>query len=84
MEFTTAALEITDLELGHEYIVTCILIARQRLAKHIPAEANARNNRTSIARHGRGKQASSTTQAVSSLWSVPTGYKGTQSEDATK
>jgi hypothetical protein len=29
------------------HIVTYRTIARQRLGKHIPAEANARNNRTS-------------------------------------
>jgi hypothetical protein len=28
--------------------VTCTPIARQRVGKHVPAEANARNNRTSI------------------------------------
>jgi hypothetical protein len=33
-----------------EYIVTYWPIARQRFGKHIPAGANARNNRTSIAR----------------------------------
>jgi hypothetical protein len=32
------------------YTVTCIPIARQRLCKHIPGQANARNIRTSIAR----------------------------------
>jgi hypothetical protein len=33
-----------------EYIVTYRPIARQRLGKHTPAEANARNNMTFIAR----------------------------------
>jgi hypothetical protein len=42
-------------------------VARQRVAKHIPAEENARNNRTSIARQRRGKQALSTIQDVF-LW----------------
>jgi hypothetical protein len=32
------------------YVVRAMPIARQRVAKHIPVEANARNNRTSIAR----------------------------------
>jgi hypothetical protein len=45
-------------------IVTCILIARQQLGKHIPARANARDNRTSIARQQRDKHASSKIQAV--------------------
>jgi hypothetical protein len=35
-------------------------IARQRVAKHIPAEANARNNRTFIARQRGGKRAFTT------------------------
>jgi hypothetical protein len=42
-------------------------IARQRVAKHIPAEANARNNMTSIARQLRGNQAFSTIQDVFSM-----------------
>jgi hypothetical protein len=39
-------------------------IDRQRVAKHIPAEANARNNNTYIARQRRDKQALSKIQAV--------------------
>jgi hypothetical protein len=39
-------------------------IARQRVAKHIPAEGNARNNRTSIARQRRGKHAFATIEEV--------------------
>jgi hypothetical protein len=31
-------------------IVTCTPIARQRVGKHVPAEANERNDRTCIAR----------------------------------
>jgi hypothetical protein len=50
----------------HQYIVTCISIARQRLGKHIPEEANARNNRTSIARLRINKHAFLTREAVSS------------------
>jgi hypothetical protein len=64
-------------------IVTCILIARQRLAKHIPAETNARNTRF-IARQRRGIQAASTIEAAFSVWSVPKGYRRAVSEDATK
>jgi hypothetical protein len=50
-------------------------IARQRVAKHIPADANARNNRTSIAKELRCNQALSTIQAVFSVGSVQSGYK---------
>jgi hypothetical protein len=39
-------------------IVMCLTIARQRLGKHNPAEANARNNRTSISRQRINKYAS--------------------------
>jgi hypothetical protein len=63
--------------------VTCIPIARPRLGKHIPTRANARDSRTYIARQQRGKHASSIIQAGFSVWSVPRGYKRTQSEDAT-
>jgi hypothetical protein len=50
-------------------------IARQRAAKRIPAEANARKNRTSIARQRRGKQVWVTIQAVFSVGFVQSGYK---------
>jgi hypothetical protein len=40
-----------------EYIVTYRSMARQRLGKHILAEANVRNNRTSIARQRISKHA---------------------------
>jgi hypothetical protein len=56
------------------YIVTCILIARQRLGKHIPAQVNSRNNRTSIARQWISKH-TSTIEVVFSAWSVQSGYK---------
>jgi hypothetical protein len=46
-------------------------IAIQRVVKHIPAEANARNNRTSIARQRYGKQTLSTTQDVFSMSPPP-------------
>jgi hypothetical protein len=45
-------------------IVTYRSIARQRLGKHIPAEAYARNNRTSIARQRISKQALSTIERL--------------------
>jgi hypothetical protein len=46
------------------YIVMCILITRQRLAKHISAEANARNNRTFIATQRLSKQACLTIEGL--------------------
>jgi hypothetical protein len=42
------------------YIVAYTPIARQRVGKHIPAEANARNNRTSVGRQRNCKHASVT------------------------
>jgi hypothetical protein len=57
-------------------IVTCIPTARQRLSKHIPARAKARDIRTSIARQLRSKHNSLIIEAVFSVWSVPRGYKG--------
>jgi hypothetical protein len=60
---------------SHDDIVTCIPIARQRLGKYIPAEANAINNRTSIARQRISKHAFLITEAVFSAWSVQSGYK---------
>jgi hypothetical protein len=53
----------------------CIPIARQRLGKHIPVEANARNNWTSIAKQRISKHASLTSGAVFSAWFVQSGYK---------
>jgi hypothetical protein len=53
-----------------KYTVTCIPFARQRLQKKHSPEAYACDNRTSIARQLRGKQASSTIQTVFSAWSV--------------
>jgi hypothetical protein len=50
-------------------------IARQRLAKHIPAGAKARNNRTSTARQRISKHVSLTIEAVFFAWSVQSGYK---------
>jgi hypothetical protein len=55
--------------------VTCIAIARQRLGKQIPAEANSDNYRTSIARQRTSKHTSLTTEAVFPAWSVKSGYK---------
>jgi hypothetical protein len=45
-------------------IVTCILIVKQKLGKRIPAGANARNNRTSIARQRISKHSCLTIDAV--------------------
>jgi hypothetical protein len=55
--------------------VTCIPIPRQRLGKHIPPCANARKNRTSIARQRISKHASLTEDAVFSVGFVQSGYK---------
>jgi hypothetical protein len=44
------------------YVVCAMPIARQRVAKHISTEANARNNRSSIVRQRRGKHAFKTIQ----------------------
>jgi hypothetical protein len=55
--------------------VTCIPIAKQRLGKHIPAEANARNSRTSISRQRISKHVSLTTETVFCAWCVQSGYK---------
>jgi hypothetical protein len=45
-------------------IVTYRLIARQRLGKHVPAEAYVRNNWTSIVRQRISKQAFSTIERL--------------------
>jgi hypothetical protein len=45
-------------------IMMCKLIARQRLAKHISAEANARYNKTFIARQRHSKHSSLTIKSV--------------------
>jgi hypothetical protein len=45
-------------------IIMCIPIARQRLDKHIPAEAKAPNNMTSIAKQLITKYVSLTIEAV--------------------
>jgi hypothetical protein len=52
-----------------------VYAARQRLGKHIPAEAEARNNRTSIDRQRIIQHTSLITEAVFSAWSVQSGYK---------
>jgi hypothetical protein len=44
--------------------------ARQRLGKHIPAGADERNNRTSIANKRISKHTYLTIEAVFSAWSV--------------
>jgi hypothetical protein len=48
-------------------IVTCTPITRQRLDKHIPAEANESNSRTSIARQRISNHASLTRSRVFSV-----------------
>jgi hypothetical protein len=53
----------------------CISIAKQRLGKHIPVEANARNNMTSITRQRISKYAFLTTEAAFSTWSVQNNCK---------
>jgi hypothetical protein len=58
-------------------ILTYILIARQRLAKHIPTEAKAWN-RTSIATQWHSKHTSLSIKAVFSVWSMPRSYKRAQ------
>jgi hypothetical protein len=57
------------------HIVTCRPIDRQRLSKHIPAQASARTNRTSTGRQRTSQHASLTIEAVFSAWSVQRGYK---------
>jgi hypothetical protein len=59
------------------HAVTCIPIARQWVAKHIPAEENARKIKTAISRQRRGKYTLSTIHVVFSVWSVPNCYKRT-------
>jgi hypothetical protein len=55
-------------------IVTYRPIARQRLGKHIPAGANARNNITSIAGQRISKHATLTIE-VFFAWSMQSGFK---------
>jgi hypothetical protein len=59
----------------HNNTVTYRPIVRQRHGKHIPAGANARSNRTSIARQRINKHASLTIEAVFSACPVQSGYK---------
>jgi hypothetical protein len=49
--------------------------ARQRLGKHIPAGANERNNRMSVARQRISKHVFLTIDAVFSKWFVQSGYR---------
>jgi hypothetical protein len=58
-----------------ENILKYIFITRQRLGKHIFAQAYARNNRTSIARQRTSQHASLTIEAVFFAWFVQSGYK---------
>jgi hypothetical protein len=50
-------------------------IVRRRLDKHLPAQANAGNNRASIARQRTSQHASLTEQALFSAWSIQSGYE---------
>jgi hypothetical protein len=50
-------------------------ITRQRLGKHIHAQAYESNNRTRIARQRTSQHASLTIEAVFSAWSVQIGYE---------
>jgi hypothetical protein len=55
-------------------------IARQWVAKYIPVEASVQNNRRSIVRQRRGKQALSTIQSVFSVGSVQSDIRESSSE----
>jgi hypothetical protein len=55
--------------------VTCMSIARQRLGKHIPVQANSLNSRISIARHRISKHTSLRIEAVFTSGSVQSDYK---------
>jgi hypothetical protein len=57
------------------YIVTYGPITMQRLGKHIPVGANARNNRTSTSRTRISKHASLTIRTTFSAWFVQSGYR---------
>jgi hypothetical protein len=52
-----------------------IPIARQRVGKHIPMQANSLNSRTSIARQRISKHTSLRIEVVFSMGSVQSGYK---------
>jgi hypothetical protein len=60
------------------------IVAWQQLGKHIPASANALNNKTSIATQRSSKHGSLRIEAVFSVWSVLKGYKRVQSEGVTE
>jgi hypothetical protein len=51
------------------------VVTWQRLGKHIPAEANARNNRKFITKQRISKHASLTLETMFSAWSVRSGYE---------
>jgi hypothetical protein len=55
-------------------IVTCTTIARQRVRKHVPAKANALNNRTSTARQRSCNHASLTIENSVSVGSLQKSY----------
>jgi hypothetical protein len=58
------------------HIVTCIPTARQRLSKHILAQANILNNKTSTTRQRISRNAYVRIVAVFSVGYVQSGYKG--------
>jgi hypothetical protein len=57
------------------HIETYGLIAKQRLGKHVPAEANQCKNKMSIARQRISKHTFLIIEAVFSVWSVQSDYK---------
>jgi hypothetical protein len=59
-------------------------IARQPVAKHIRAETNAQNNRTSLARQRRSKQALSTIQDLFSVGPPRYYIRGTEQNQASR
>jgi hypothetical protein len=57
------------------HTVTCMLIGRRRLGKHIPGRVNAHKNRTPIARQRINTHTSLTIEAVFLVESMQNGYK---------
>jgi hypothetical protein len=56
------------------YLVTHMLITRQRVAKHIPAATNARNDKTSIARHHQQHTYAMTEKSLKEVLSILLAY----------
>jgi hypothetical protein len=57
VNFTEANMRVPGLSMSIQSIVTCKPIVRQRLGKDLPAGADERKNRTSIARQWLSKHA---------------------------